>query len=806
MAAVQQRSPTEPPGASPGKKKFIESMEDEVRRCAEHLANRQSRRSFRSLNRKAVTNGYSSATSSFYEGGVSEVRARNDGGVSKRSTLPVSFTMPEPEDRTVLSPRIIPPGGGRSPVKTPTHIFKFNGVADEEQQEEGSSRGNSAPPEMYPFFNTGSGTCSHENSVTPLQSPIGRTPIGAVTSRSQKSSQSKDNSPPPIPPKPSRNRSLCTPPTTPNRSQIPHKVEVSPFRRSSLGCSLDPFPVTVLAAATSGTKESNMEFPSANIDLKKFHEVIKAKAELNEATLKPAPPILQSKAIISSTSSTPPITTTSQNYAPHSTAIGTKDHTREQDIVPINTDSSPRRSWEPSIDTSFNKSIISGNEEQNSKVTTSDLTSNNLSNSDSGNCVSLSETSNSELSLSGGQSAHHETSNDVSNRYRIKKAVVEKVRTPEVTDKCEIGVEDVEKKVEQLLEELSENGDLFNVQPEALQAIPKSKISDKKSSDLEEMFTSSLQNIQTELVPVRSGEIEEPEVKSISQLRGVAGRHKKTSPPTGRSKRWSPDSLTKTGSYIYKLSSEKLKLEGVSESVVSSVKELEIQLKEKDEDIARLQQELKEKDERTQKLLRETKKVEREKWELLKRARDSAERSLHLRTQLDTNEVALRGISGELNRTRDELVSVKSANTSLRALLCELRASHPTADIGVQVDSVNGTLRRNPSFELAFRQGLSQETETVHETNPGNRMSTSSLGLNWSERSDHASIDTSSLHDGSATLSITSQPLGSQPLGSRESRRSKKRGMFRNKMIRSSGRKGSKSSIGSMGESCDLHG
>lgn len=255
-------------------------------------------------------------------------------------------------------------------------------------------------------------------------------------------------------------------------------------------------------------------------------------------------------------------------------------------------------------------------------------------------------------------------------------------------------------------------------------------------------------------------------------------------------------------------------MEGLSEPVTLLIKELHIKLREKEGDVARLkrvhERELKEKDDKIKKLTKEAKKVEREKWELLKRARDAAERSLHLRTQLDMKEGNLRSVQGELERTRDELVSVKSANTSLRALLSDLRASSTnptaggnTAEIGIQAELNNtGSLRRNRSIELAFSQGgLSQEQDQISvgggnfERNPNNRMSSSSLGLHWPERSswgerDGISIDSTSLHD-----------EGYQPLGSRESRKSRKsRGAFLSKMKRSSGKRGSRSSMTSAGE------
>ena len=160
----------------------------------------------------------------------------------------------------------------------------------------------------------------------------------------------------------------------------------------------------------------------------------------------------------------------------------------------------------------------------------------------------------------------------------------------------------------------------------------------------------------------------------------------------------------------------------VDEKIMSMLKDLQAKLVEKDEEISKLNERcakiLHEKNEQIKKHAKDTKKIEREKWELLKRARDAAERALHLRTQLDMKEGSIRGTQSELDRTKDELFSVKSANTSLRALLGELRTPPKTGvDASVQVDLGGATLKRNKSMELAFTHGgLSQEQQENGES------------------------------------------------------------------------------------------
>ena len=160
-------------------------------------------------------------------------------------------------------------------------------------------------------------------------------------------------------------------------------------------------------------------------------------------------------------------------------------------------------------------------------------------------------------------------------------------------------------------------------------------------------------------------------------------------------------------------------LEPSTEEMAAMIKDLQAKLREKEEQVSQIsaqrEKEVHERDEQIKKLGKDNKKIEREKWELLKRARDAAERALHLRTQLDMKEGSIRSTQSKLDRTKDELFSVKSANTSLRALLSELRAPRsqaPGVEVGVQVEIVGGALKRNRSMELAFTEGgVSKEVQ-----------------------------------------------------------------------------------------------
>lgn len=237
------------------------------------------------------------------------------------------------------------------------------------------------------------------------------------------------------------------------------------------------------------------------------------------------------------------------------------------------------------------------------------------------------------------------------------------------------------------------------------------------------------------------------------------------------------------------------------EDVPVQIRELQKQLKEKEEELVRTKQkyskELHQRDEQIKKLSKEGHKLEREKWELLKRARDGAERSLHLRTQLDMKEGTFRSIQGELDRTRDELMSVKSANTSLRALLNDLRAPKASVDVGIQVSSPGGTLRRNHSIELAFTQGgLSQEQDSGTERLAEHRLSSSMLGDASRERSvSVASMNSSTFDFESRETTPIPGYMTPQP-GEKNKKERKRKGPLFGKLRRSMGKGGSTTSVG----------
>ena len=152
------------------------------------------------------------------------------------------------------------------------------------------------------------------------------------------------------------------------------------------------------------------------------------------------------------------------------------------------------------------------------------------------------------------------------------------------------------------------------------------------------------------------------------------------------------------------------------QQLANEIDKLEKKLKEKEQEVIRVQyaRELRSKEEK--RLTKDTNRLEKEKWELLKRAREAAERSVNLRTKLDLHDSTLRTAQNELDRTSDELSSVKSANTSLRLLVNELRTPKDTRDTAVQ--TVNPPSPASPGRGRVLSQASTASMPTASQLRP----------------------------------------------------------------------------------------
>ena len=298
---------------------------------------------------------------------------------------------------------------------------------------------------------------------------------------------------------------------------------------------------------------------------------------------------------------------------------------------------------------------------------------------------------------------------------------------------------------------------------------------------------------------------EEPEIKQLPIKSSISGRSGLPHEARGsREEVWQHSVPSRSPAEKRKRKSQ--------DELALMVQDLQLQLREKEMELRqqrrRFEHEAREREEQVKKLSKDSQKLEREKWELLKRARDGAERSLNLQTQLDLKESQLRSAQTELERTRDELISVKSANTSLRALLSELRTPKPSKDMSVQVNLGGGTLRRNNSMELAL-QGLSAPQNSTFDRTIDFRASTTNLDRGAHHRISNCSAMSegwpSRWERGQSVCSVSSSMFGyesreSTPTqspvpGAREKKKRKKGPLF-GKLRRSEGKRGSTPSLG----------
>ncbi len=975
MAAVQQTSSNAVVSGGGKKTNFIESMEEEVRKCAEHLERRQNWKSYRStIGRKA--NGFSlglppstSVATPSLQSSDSNVGSRN---VSYRSILPRSCrsSAADQEGRIVLSPRILPPGI-ESPHKSPNKssgnsIFRFSNGLEEVQsgqflqlQEDHSpgsssggggggsySRGNSAPPDALPCICSGSGASSRDNSLTPLQSPQGRTPIGAVASHSyfRKSSYSS-SSPPPVPPKLDTTRSRCAKSQSPASlhcsHQVLHKMEVSSYHSRD---PVDPLPPTELAAATNNKDNlKELQFPSADLDLQNFPEVvIKAKSALsicssglcgNEVessvdkkcfreTLRVrsvSPGITSPTPAYSTPGILPPNNSTAEaklrdvkylslgdmnlyglemKQTPHYPIV-VKSEKEEKVLLKCVANNGPKLSVD--VGNEEKQDVRLNQDEVNSKAYVVETTPSEALNIDQSRSVNTKCEKELEAHLKdqppkvkglgrvvddqvtkgdkdeekwdkGGDGNFKNPPESSQNREQdiledMEERKVEgetKAGTelkPEISEEktgfCtgaaakedSISIVSASSPVQQrsitMATETSGNTvSILSSLPSPLRSSSSLYIKQEMSAGIESKISMEPSNQRAEkredFFPETNlilTDTYEPEVKSISirsrsarqggkhfKVRSGPLKHVQTSTQPDVRRASEPPIMTpllsmkvasrprmqseppRSGTKLQPLAVELEVPVGVSGSMQALVEDLQRQVKEREEELLcvchQREQENKEKDECIKKLSREAKKVERTKWELLKRARDGAERSLHLRTQLDVNEGMLRSMQGELERTRDELVSVKSANTSLRALLANLRASRACSDVAVQVDLIGGSLQRNQGMMMAYTKELSQGHDSTLEQSV-NFQSTDSLDCSEREGDREGYMDSISFTENTRDITPTPGQLiaNSQALGCRESRKSRKKGTIFSKMIKSNrNRRGSRNNSGSIGK------
>ena len=230
-----------------------------------------------------------------------------------------------------------------------------------------------------------------------------------------------------------------------------------------------------------------------------------------------------------------------------------------------------------------------------------------------------------------------------------------------------------------------------------------------------------------------------------------------------------------------------LKEEKARSEMLQIIDNLKERLSEKDNDMMLLQErlhvEVKVREDRIKKLMRQHARSEKEKWDLLKKARETAERSVHMRTKLDLNDNQLRSTVVELERVNDELSSVKAANKSLRLMVTDLKNKE-----AMVVD--NETQTELWSTSVSSSEMLLSDAETQTATSEGG----SGLG---------DSIHVPDYEDWEDMLSITSSqydsrdvtPINTPKLERGKGRRSMKKLLNRFRRTGSAGKQHSTSNL-----------
>ncbi len=235
-----------------------------------------------------------------------------------------------------------------------------------------------------------------------------------------------------------------------------------------------------------------------------------------------------------------------------------------------------------------------------------------------------------------------------------------------------------------------------------------------------------------------------------------------------------------------------LKEDKARSEMLQVIEELKEQLIEKDNDLMLIQErmhvEVKVREERIKKLMRQQARSEKDKWDLLKKAREAAERSVHMRTKLDLNENQMRSTIIELDRVNDELSSVKAANKSLRLMVSDLRNRE-----SILVDNASQTDHSPPSTGESSTETLlsNAETQTI-SSGMGSGLGDSFRGPDYEDWEDMLSI-TSSQYD---SRDIT--PINTPKLERGKGRRSMKKLLNRLRRTGSAGKHHSTSNIPKM--------
>ncbi|XP_035828625.1 kazrin isoform X2 [Aplysia californica] len=189
--------------------------------------------------------------------------------------------------------------------------------------------------------------------------------------------------------------------------------------------------------------------------------------------------------------------------------------------------------------------------------------------------------------------------------------------------------------------------------------------------------------------------------------------------------------LNRAKEVLQGMKSDRKRLKGEKLDLLSQMKQLYTTLEEKETElrdfIRNYEQRVKESDDMIKQLAKEKETLEHEKWDIITKAKDATERAMFLRAQLDTKDMHIKELQGELSEAKDQLSSQDSQVSS---------STPPTTDDNLDsimddsiiIDDENGfsTMEESSVLNCSFStpqlntQGLSHSSPNNSDWNDPN--------------------------------------------------------------------------------------
>ncbi|KAH9495119.1 hypothetical protein Btru_018214 [Bulinus truncatus] len=194
--------------------------------------------------------------------------------------------------------------------------------------------------------------------------------------------------------------------------------------------------------------------------------------------------------------------------------------------------------------------------------------------------------------------------------------------------------------------------------------------------------------------------------------------------------------LNRAKEVLQGMKSDRKRLKGEKLDLLSQMKQLYSTLEEKETElrdfIRNYEQRVKESDDMIKQLAKEKENLENEKWDIITKAKDAAERSMILKTQLDAKELALKETEAQLKDMRDQLSSQDNNVTSTTGL--NIHGETIITDI----DDDNIVVADDNGFSTMEESSVLNCTFNADQDNGANIISTSPVSI--TDSNDNSSL------------------------------------------------------------------